>query len=58
MLRMKMVIGETFLLHSGCVMFWMAVWDSEMISSSLEGGGGDEFLELFKSEENDLEFGR
>ena len=50
MLRMKMVIGETFLLYSGC-----AVCESEMISSSLEGGGA-EFLELFESEVNGREF--
>jgi len=56
MLRMKMVIGETFLLYSGCVMFWMAVWESEMISKFSRRVGGGEFLELFKSEVNGREF--
>ena len=39
MLRMKMMMGETSLLYSDCVMFCMVVWESEMISSSLEGAG-------------------
>jgi len=57
MLRMKMVIGETLLLYSDCVMFWIGVWEWEMIRSSLEGRGA-EFMELFKSEANGHELSR
>ena len=53
MLWMKMMIEETYLLYSGCVMFLMPVWESELISSSLKGEGG-EFLELFRSEVNGM----
>ena len=56
MLRTKMMIAETFLLYSGYVIFWMALWKSEIIRSSLEGR--DEFLEMFKSEVNGSEFSR